>query len=222
MARVVFRGVVSYNGSSADFGDGEVSPEPHEWLAKTSLSPLRSYDYFYKLLGSPTTDSFDGSLPSADGVYFKNGDVSSLSQSWNPGGGIDKKIIILINGNLTIDKRITVDESENGFLAFIVSGSITIDSSLGNNPAAPGTRDRSNIEGVFICDGTFNTSLGDNGKERFVGEGIFVAGGFNFGRDLEDYNGEIAAELFVFRPDFLINSPQELWQSNFTWEEIAP
>jgi len=45
---------------------------------------------------------------------------------------------------------------------------------------------------------------------------------FNFGRDLKDYNEEIAAELFVFRPDFLINSPQELWKANFNWEELAP
>jgi len=42
----------------------------------------------------------------------------------------------------------------------------------------------------------------------------------SFGRDLDDNRNP--AEKFTYRPDLWINSPQELWQLNFNWEEIAP
>ena len=58
-------------------------------------------------------------------------------------------------------------------------------------------------------------------------KGFFASSQFVLERDLGDVvNPTTPAELFTFRPDFLINSYKDadynLWWFDFKWEEIAP
>lgn len=184
------------------------------------------YEFFYKKFGSPSFDNFDGNitqiLPNIE-IYYSGDTVSYLDGDWT---NFDKKAIIFIDGDLLIDTKITL--AQGAFLAFIVSGNISIDPSLGNDPTGA-NRDDPNIEGVFITDGDFDTQLGAAGHERFVGRGIFASdsdlnriGGFSFQRDLGIENSNFSAEYFEYKSDLLVNFPQRLGVRRMTWQEVAP
>ena len=207
-----YPGVVSYEGS-ADFGEGEVSSQG--WLAKTSFSK-KSYNYFYSLLGSPTpeTPPPGGSipLPDNDGVVVYNDNIKTAG-NWNVG---TKKIVILTEKRFLIQHRITVDNG--GSLVVIAKEGIGVFKNIG---------DADPVQGIFITDGTFYSSVEEDftpveSNRQLVIDGEVIAGQVDLKRDLETDNSTIPAEQFVFRPDFLLNSYQDLWKSSFTWEELAP
>ncbi|MFZ5366180.1 MAG: hypothetical protein ACOZBZ_02705, partial [Patescibacteria group bacterium] len=59
--------------------------------------------------------------------------------------------------------------------------------------------------------------------------GLFYAkGGFALQRDLKNdpeatiQNSNTPAELFIFRPDLVLNAPRQLWSSKMSWLEVAP
>lgn len=215
-----YPGVVSYNGADADFGEGSASQIG--WLAKSGLSLKSSYyDYFYSLLDSPTVDNFDeGSPPSQTGVYYQSGDV--IAGNWQVTGG--NKIIVLVNGNLAVTGKITVEEGS--FLAMIVKGSLYIKGTLEGDEINPV------LAGVYLADGQIMTDCAGliasdcgsspEAKKQFVGAGMFIASNFDLGRDLGNDNDETPAESFIYRPDLWINSPSSLWQASHTWQELAP
>lgn len=62
------------------------------------------------------------------------------------------------------------------------------------------------------------------GRERFVGQGMFVAGGFLLQRDLDSVNANTttAAELFLYNPRLLFSMPDSMRDVPITWEEVAP
>jgi hypothetical protein len=191
-------------------------------LARDPFSTALDYNSFYQKLGSPTAPNFiNGNLAeiTGDGIYYANTDIT-IDNVWSFPAG--RKAIILIDGNLTIKKRITVPVGS--FLAFIVSTNINITGNVGDKDAAP-TPD---LEGVYFCDGLLNTnSDNDTGSGfRLVAQGIFAAkGGFVLstpGRDVKNDNPTTPAELFVFRPDFIANMPQALLFSSYSWQEKAP
>jgi len=213
-------GVVSYGGSAPDFGDGEVSSQG--WLAH-STGKISGYSFFEARISSPEDLEENPSasrLNELDGFYKVEGNLTLP-----PGGGgvwnitsPDKKVVILVTGNLIVRRRVNVG-TNNNFLAIIVRGDILIDPGVrdaGGNPA---------LEGAYIADGTIETGTqGDpTSDDSFTGEGMFIAGGFNLQRDYRDAtNSTDPAELFIFRPDLWINAPQELWIAHFTWQELAP
>lgn len=211
-----FPGVVSYvsedNLNPPNFSPGKTSVE--EWLAN-SLAQRNNYDYFWQLLGSPESadDHFAGDWDDTitTGFYYSDNSLTIDSSYTLPS---DQRIVILVNGELTIDKDIIVpigSITEQNFLAFIVKGNIEI------------SPDVENLQGVYIADGEFKTGASDN---RFIGEGIFMANKFDLGpgrgRDLGVRNQALPAEKFVFRPDFLINAYPGLWTTSYLWQEVAP
>jgi len=196
-------GVVSYGpnyGPFISFGIGRISVP--DWLVETTyrVIPQRTYEYFYHLLGSPDIDSFvPGKL--GDGIYYSN---SSVEINQKLEFLTDKtKVIILINGDLVINHNIIVPTGN--FLGFIVNGNIKIGGSV------------EDIQGFYLAGGEFNTGTS---AIRLVGEGVFVANDFVFGRDLGEDNSTIAAEEFRLRPDFLLNSFFGLWRAPVYWQEI--
>jgi len=131
-------------------------------------------------------------------------------------------LIIFIDGNLTISESISVDPG--GFLAFIVTGNITISPNVGQADAASL---EAAVEGIFIADGQIIIqSDGDNDipDKKFVGEGSFIGwSGVSLGRDYEgNLNNQNPVELFRFRPDFVINAPEAMKSSHYVWQEQAP
>jgi hypothetical protein len=113
-----------------------------------------------------------------------------------------------------------VTVAEGGFLAFIVSGDITVNKNLGNDALTTTTP---NLTGLYLADGTL-TIAGEGTDlepdERFVGEGSFV-GWTNvvLNRNLGEENDAYPAEIFVYRPDFISSVPEEMKRAQRIWQE---
>lgn len=196
------------------------------------------YEYFYRNsgLGTNPTDDFTGQTTdalkptynSSKIAYYHSGDLT-IQSPWSVASG--EKYVIFVDGNLTLtdgtgsnDQLINV--ADGGFLAFIVSGNITVSPTLGN---ATLTSTTANLEGVYMADGTLTiqsrgTSAG--GDDRFIGEGVFVGwSGVNLMRDYSDggarstENNDKPVETFIYRPDFLVNMPDIMLVPIRLWQE---
>ena len=221
-------GLVTY-GTSYDFDSdplltGESYVSSTNWLANDSHSVINYYDLLYRRFGGMTTaDSFADLAAVTKPVsratpYYVVGDMTT-SGDWAIADG--ETVIFIVNGNLTLGGKINLTGS--GFAAFIVNGNITVASAVGGlySSSAPA------IEGIYVTSpsGTFSTSTSSvSGKERLVGQGIFVAGSFLLQRDLESItqNNTTSAELFLYNPRLLISMPDSMRDVPITWEEVAP
>ncbi len=206
-----FPGVISHQSATGvNLGEGyPSSDEPDHWLANSSYQGknFSSWTFFEKKYAAEMgTEDFDDSLPGTDGIYYSSSD-KTLQGSWNLPAG--RWVLVLVDGNITVPTDISVPEGS--FLGLVSSGDINF------------TDDVSQVEGVFIANNSINTGASNS---QFQGEGFFAASQFVLSRDLEDDNPTTPGELFVFRPDFLINSYKDadynLWWLEFRWEEIAP
>lgn len=208
-----FPGVVSY-GTTVDFGEGSVSEKG--WLTKSSFSTSSfDYDYFFQKL-SPT-DTFNcGSPTTSSGSYKVTGDCTLTGSDLDFG---TSKVTVLVDGNLNIGRNITLDTANGGFVAFIVKGNIQIDPSIGRESSSVDP----NIQGLYIANGEFKTNEGDSDSSaRFIGKGIFKANTFNLERDLGADNADTSAELFIFDPSLVMNTPTSLTTSQTSWLEVNP
>ncbi|MBP7768399.1 hypothetical protein KA082_00995 [Candidatus Woesebacteria bacterium] len=173
-------------------------------------------------------------------IYTVNG---SLAITLDAGEKITAtgKNVVFVNGDMTVtaaagatntqkEKLITVDNGN--FLAFIVRGNITFASTVGyaSTLSTVAGLQTPNVEGVFIADdeiiiASFTTA--NTADYKFLGSGVFVGWtGVQMQRTFDD--GSLGKELhtvaptetFIYRPDFLINTPEFLKKSQLTWEEI--
>lgn len=221
-----FPGVATY-GISYDFdssagsaGDAYISSTG--WLTNETYPASDFYAIMYHRYDSPAPNytgdtTFTSQL--ASGTYYVDGNLTINTTPWSVASGTS--IVVLVNGNLTINQSINL--SGTGFVAFIVNGNITVSPNVGvaNTSSTPA------LEGVYITSptGTFTTGASTTaGSERFVGEGIFVAGDFNLTRDLDSYgvNNTTSSELFIYNPRLLITMPDEMRDLPVTWQEVAP
>lgn len=196
----------------------------------TRAAAKQDYAYFYNLfqLGTNPPPTSVGPLnglvpanltPTTQTAYYASGTVT-INSNWAIGA--NKKIVVFIanNGDLNINANITVPTSS--FLAFIVSGNINIGSGVGQSSASSETPV---VEGMYVANGTFSVnSTGDPTTEkRFVGAGTFVGwDDVSLGRDMGIGNNNNATELFIARPDFALNAPNEMKKAVYDWQEIAP
>lgn len=186
----------------------------------TQVSRYReNYAYFYRRysLGLSPTDDFTGSAmdaqkPSSGKVaYFHTGDMT-IQREWNITTG--ENIVIFVDGNLTFADPDTVGElvkvEPGGFAAFIVSSNINIEANV------------THLEGIYIADGILTIeSTGAENDVPFTGEGTF-AGWEQVA--LERNLGEVAnetspAEQFIFRPDLVLHTPEQMKRSQVIWQE---
>lgn len=197
----------------------------------------QGYEYFYSRysLGTTPTDNFSGqhgsgsssSKPTTSGAHYSNGNLR-ITSNWNVGVG--ETIVIFVNGDLRIEdpsalgNLITVQKDgtgNSGFLAFIVNGNIIIDSTVGNtSPASTAT----NLQGMFIADGTITIDSNGGTDKRFIGEGNFIGwSGVNLERELAVIdNRNKPAEQFIFRPEFIRVMPAEMKEPLYIWQEVNP
>ena len=206
-----FPGVISHQSTTeANFGEGyPSSDDANHWLAKSSYQGKNfgSWTFFEKKYAvEMQTEDFTGTLPHQDGIYYSSSG-KTLQGNWNVPA--NRWLLVLVDGDITVPSNISV--SNGSFLGIVSSGDINFENTT------------SQVEGMFIAGSTINT--GDT-NTQFQAEGFFAASQFILGRDLEGSNPTTPAELFTFRPDFLINSYKDadynLWWFDFKWEEIAP
>lgn len=194
-------------------------------------------DYYNYFSGKfPTkltlTDTSDDLLP-APGTYLRNGNLTLNGVTpWTVTRGTT--VVIFVNGDLTIQnssKKIRVEEPNattyGGFLAFIVSGNISIHGSIGHTiseiPATPNRYLDADISGVYITNGEFRTETNSGSNDRqVIFAGTFVASSFRLQRDLGTNNTTNPGELFIYRPDFWLSAPREFSSQLLRWEEVNP
>lgn len=217
-------GLVSYFGTQAFFGNPDFLSTTR-WLINGQFAPARlGYSYFANRLKSEA--DFFTTSPSASGIYVVSGDMV-VDSPWQIAKG--EQIIFLVEGDLGVKNKIKV--AEGGFLIFIVKDNIYIDSEL-TNPDLPV------LEGIYLADGEFLTGCSGiisgkvdvvcgtvvNTDKQLVAAGVFYAGGgFELSRELDSATTKTTpSELFLFRPDFIANSPASLGFSKIFWQEVLP
>ncbi|HEX7018169.1 MAG TPA: fibronectin type III domain-containing protein [Patescibacteria group bacterium] len=205
---------------------------PQLYVTGTSTSRFQEkYSYFYRKF---TFENFvdNGSTPAglANGqAYFYDGDLT-LDDPWTVAA--DQQVIIFVDGNLTFSDPTNANQlmvvEDGGFLAFIVSGNITIDESLGNETLDSAA---TNLEGIYIADGTMTVASRGSaagGDDRFVGAGSFIGwGGVALERDFSSdadtsrlqESKTNPSELFIFRPDLVRNIPEAMTSPRYIWQE---
>jgi len=201
-------GVAVYAGSTDFSAGGAPAWQVNERVDLTDFN----FSYFANIVSTstfpcdPSQAACWGSL--ASGNYLYTGTINLPANVININ---NKEVVVLVNGDLNINREIRVADS--AFLAFIVSGDINIDGGVkktGVNPA---------LEGVYFADGTLSTG---ESAEEFMGKGIFVAGGFNLERDLGADNETTPAEVFIFDPGLVVKMPRAMKKSRMSWQEVAP
>jgi len=201
---------------------------------------FENYAFFYRefSLGTNPTDDFSSTATNAlkpttapnDGkrAYYHNGNLI-VQTPWTVAA--NESITVIVNGNLNLRNATATDQlitvAPGGYLSFVVSGNITIESTVGNTNANDVTTP--NIEGVYIANGqiiTESVGTAGGGDKPFVGAGTFVGwGGIDLGRDFDDggqrkaENNTKPIETFIFRPDFVLNVPPEITRSSYIWKE---
>lgn len=229
-----FPGVPIYGGSSAEFGEGEVSSTG--WSANTEslFGKIYDYDFFSRLVRSDVTLTEIDS-PSVNGGFFTSGGAPSRGFVWyhfdgNVLGDLtinssvnmpgDRKVVVLVeDADLYINDRINVVDG-TGFMMFIVGkadsgtkGNIYVHEDV-SHPV------EKEIEGVFLAEGQFRTGEGDN--QLHIRGMVAAYGGIVLERDLEGDNADEPAEVFEFAPDFILNFPRDLTFKRLRWKEVAP
>ncbi len=238
--------LVAFNDDSDNQSDGfpvtgggqiqarglETERTPTVYVLGSAISRVReNYAYFasrYSIGFNPIddfvtagpTNALKPTYDESKKYYYRDGDLT-IQQPWNVASG-ETYVIFIDNGNLNltdpsaVGQLITVEEG--GFLAFIVSGDIIIDDNVGN---AVLTSTTTNLEGVFIADGTITVESAASGDKHFIGAGSFVGWtNVSLERDYENVdNDTYPTETFFFRPDFIRYTPSDMKRSQVIWQE---
>jgi hypothetical protein len=202
--------------------------------------PTENYAFFYKKMGAkavPLPSSQKPAAPTDPTIYLHAGNLTiGAENQWHVGAS--ERLVVFIEGDLIIDDQpgaenrlITVAKGEQGFLAFIVQGSVIITPNVGyanvnTDPILPGVP---LVEGVFVADDTiWVQSYLTSPDLKFIGAGTFVGWtGVSLQRSFalpgdNSTNNIAPAETFVFRPDFLANTPTIMKSAHFNIREVQP
>lgn len=208
--------IVKRSTSAPDLGTG-TQVSDNQWMATSAYKgKTLDYDFFAAHIGvtSATTDHWGGASTLSTGplstvrdFYFTRpaGGTTTITSNWTVGAS--NSYVIFVDGDLTIDADITV--ANGGFLAFIVSGDVHV---------APGV---ANVAGIFVIDGLYDTQADST---QLTTQGTVVTWtGVSLNRDLGGAaNISNPAEKFVYRPDFLVNMPENMKTFILNWQEVAP
>jgi hypothetical protein len=208
----------------------ETERTPSVYVMGSAITRVReNFDYFASRysVGLNPADDFAGNAtnatkPTYDAnkkYYYHNGNLI-IQQAWQVTSG--ESYVIFVDGDLTLTDPTSVGQlietNEGGFLAFIVSGNIIIDDNVGNTTLTSTT---TNIEGVFIADGTITVESAASGDLHFIGAGSFVGWtNVSLERDYENSDNDLyPTETFIFRPDFIRYTPEDMKRSQVIWQE---
>ncbi len=165
------------------------------------------------------------------GAYINQGDLTITSYSH----AAASHVLILVNGNVTIQSNILVPAAADNLLIIGAKGNLTIDESVGTTTLSSTTP---HIEGIFTAEGSV-TAQGDGCPETTpdrrlnVGGSLianslkpFAVGGsgsFVNNRSLCIANDKIYPSVYVdLRYDFVTQLTDFYKTSNVRWREVEP
>lgn len=228
-----FPGVPIY-GSSTNLTNANASEKG--WLSNSSHNSSRIFNstYFINRIPQEVLDNEssilstntlnEGNLTSGgalhNGYYWYIYDGTTLGDITIDSAvdlGTRKVILIVKNAGININGSINLTDA-NGFFLGVTSGDIDISSSVGGSGGA-------DIEGIYMCDGSFNTGTGgvDSDLNLWVRGSVAGYGGVNLQRDMGDsQNALMPAEFFEYAPDQELLFPISLAYRATNWREVAP
>ena len=191
----------------------------------TSTSPIHTnprydHDYFWNLYKNQVTitvnknDITNGDLqvpgssdPEIIVVHPVSGNTVRLKTPGNITGG--KLTIVFVNNlngtpvNFSVDSRVQVDS--NSFVIFIVSGNVTIDSTVDQ------------ADGYYLSTGSY--SSGSGAVQLNVSGGVAAYGGIILSR--RNSNTALPSEAFTYNP-LITKFASKLGESAYSWTETIP
>lgn len=240
---VLVRDTDGYPGiplASADIltGSGGGSISSTNWgVERTGYTSKKTFDwqFFNSKLNSVITDNWY-SIPFAS---INNPDALKLISTYQDSKGYkwvyrkgdlainasqdlsDQKLIIFIDGNLTINDKINFAASGKGFLLAIVNGNITVNPSVGTDYSLDDDT-TPDLEGIYMATGTFDTGTsGTSSDKRLHLKGTIAASNATLRRDLPD-NSETPGTLMEFSPSLYLSFPKNISLRRLIWKEVAP
>ena len=188
-------------------------------------------DYYAEFFDSVTSTSGGGNVNIASlttGVHHYTGDINLRSPAGPAMVVSDRKIILLVDGNITIEKNISFNYpslSQVPFLLVVAKGDITVNTGVDN------------ISGIFVaqpnsvggggsistCDETAQNNFYDNCNNKLTVTGSFIAKKINWRRtagDLFDSTADTdrdtngASEVIDISPSLYYSSPPVRPKSN--------
>lgn len=169
--------------------------------------------------------------------------LGGTSGKWDVPTG--ERWVVFVPGNLTFTgptsdhlpatQQGLIKVASGGFLAFIARGNITFNSDLGygyDDETSVASFTTPIVEGVYIASSNLvvqskNAASSTPGDYKFVGAGTFVGwSAVNLERKFDDggtrnaLNNDSPTDLFIYRPDFMINAPQFLQKATVDWKEV--
>jgi len=221
----LFPGVTTYYSILVPyFRSGDLTRDANEsWLTNTlsSFSSTLRYDYSYFFdkipaavtplsVAGPISGTLSGATPDANGYewYTNSGGLTINNLTINAG----QRVVLFVDGNLTLAGDIDFANEATSFFMTAVDGAMDV-----ANPAAnPPTQ---TLNGLFVAN-QFNASAGSS--QLVVNGSVASWGGVTLNRDIATRNATEPAELFNFRPDYVLRCPQELLKRGGLWREISP
>lgn len=205
-------GALMRASGSVDLGAGIVSA--NQWNTISRYRGRRmDYAYFAARMGvlanSPQLANLNVKpTPAGEDFYFKSGD-STVGALW-PTVASGEKYVVFVDGDLRINYNINV--APGGFLAFIVSGDITV---------APTV---TTLQGIYLSTGNFITeSMNPIDDVALNISGSVIAwGSVDFNRDMRNLNVSTPAELVSYRTDLIENMPENMRVFAMEWSEVVP
>lgn len=231
--------LITVKPSTVNLSEGLVASPPNGrsvWL-DTPIACTENYNYFYRMYSMGVSQVVDFPNP-ADAVkpaqgakplgqknafYYQGALPLTISREWKLSVG--ESLVVFVNGDLHINERITVPQG--AFLAFIVSGNIEISPEVGTTDHS--STSLGQVQGVFIANKSIRVLGGGVSEEKkLVAEGTFAAcSGIQIDRDYIRAgvgldNNKYPGALFIYRPDFVKNTPPRMKTSSSVWTEVTP
>lgn len=221
---------IAFYGNRLRLGSGTVSST--NWQANTDVSLNYSnyrYSYFSSKVPSevrtrweeerkvlngtliPITRSLSDLISQDEYIlksnYYWTKVVGNLEI--NESLNFSSKMIILVDGNVTIKGNITLTNS--GFLMIIASGNVSID---------PEVRE---VSGIILADNTFYSGTkGTRQDSQLLFKGTVFANKISLQRSLPTTNPPQPAELFEYNPSYVLDTPYYFWVRKKKWREVNP
>jgi hypothetical protein len=216
------KGVARVKGDGTIFINGYTVSSTEDWQVKNDSLSAKSYLDFYQKLKDKITETLNAGdsalrniLPHLNGSSDPTIALVTTDLVIDTAGGYNHGVaIVLVEGNLTIEKDVTVsDNPQPSALMFIVKGNITIDPSVNR------------LDGVYFAEKDFHTGTTGAGNDgRLVGNGMwFVSpnGTFYLDRNLGGLNNAVTpAEVVHFEPKYLLLLMNLLGEPKYSWQEI--
>lgn len=167
------------------------------------------YDYFFKRFKSravPISSPIASSTSLDDETIYLYNQSGDLLLDSNGANFNNKKIAILINGNLRIQNSSNKFTPQNASVIFITSGNVIINPNM------------TEINAAIVSTGNMNTGTG---TIPLTIKGLLVSyGGFSLGR--APASSATPGETVIYDPNLVVTLNDLIGITNFFWQEVAP